>query len=297
MWRSLIALFVLVVAWMVSKDALVDRFAQPSGGEPPAPPEFASTAGWAARPAEEPPGGWEKPWGVDVFLLLPPPRIGDQAVNLPASRFTDPDNAVNQAVIDAFSELTPVYAPAYRAVAPAAFRLDETDPDFQAGLILEETDIIAAFEHYLETDNRFRGVLIVAYGETSKLLRPLEAAVLAREGVVDRTVGYVAIKAPDIAPPDAPLDYTCMAGVGRPCLVTAEYQPYLPFTRFLLPQLPVRALPEPGNVMPAGLSERLEARIASASAWLDANATKPAPPLPPLEAIEISPIKRPGEED
>lgn len=297
MWRSLIALFVLGVAWMVSKDALVDRFAQPTSTDAPEPPDYAATEAWIARPAEPTPGGWETPWGVDVFLILPAPRTGERVVNLPAGQMRTEGDALRRAIITEFSKLAPVYAPSYRAVAPAAYRFDSESPDFQSALITEEEDVIAAFNRYLDADNRFRGVLIVAYGEAARLLRPLEEAVLESDGLAERTLGYVAVKAPDIAPPAAPIDFSCMQGVSRPCLVSAEYEPDLPLTRFVLPQLPVRALPAPANAMPEGLAETLKDRIGSASNWLDTNATKPAPPLPPLEAIEISPIKRPGQQD
>jgi|GEM_PF-4179531 len=297
MWRSLIALIILGVAWMVSKDALVDRFAQPTRTEAPEPPDYAAAGAWIARPAEETSGGWETPWGVDVFLILPVPRSGERIVSLSARQMRDKGDPLHEAIIAEFSQLAPVYAPGYRAVAPAAYRLKTENPDFQSALITEEEDVIAAFNRYMESDNRFRGVLIVAYGEAARLLRPLEDIVLQSDGLTERTLGYVAIKAPDIAPPAEPIDFSCMPGVSRPCLVNAEYRPDLPLTRFVLPQLPVRALPAPAHAMPEGLAGTLKGRIESASNWLDTNATKPAPPLPPLEAIEISPVKRPGEGD
>jgi hypothetical protein len=46
------------------------------------------------------------------------------------------------------------------------------------------------------------------------------------------------------------------------------------------------------NLFFADLKRDVLHRSSTASAWLDKNADKPAPPLPPVERIEISPIKK-----
>ena len=63
------------LAAVLFQDALFRISITPSGhfAEEPAPPrpDYAKPEAWALRPAQPPPGGWETPWGIDIFFIHP----------------------------------------------------------------------------------------------------------------------------------------------------------------------------------------------------------------------------------
>src|SRR5262245_27181729 len=69
------AVLILVVAGLAFQDSLFRMAARPSGhfatSPTPPRPDYTKAEAWALRPEQPPPGGWEKPWGVDVFFLHP----------------------------------------------------------------------------------------------------------------------------------------------------------------------------------------------------------------------------------
>lgn len=297
MWRWVIGLLIAVLGWMLLKDPAFDRFARPASDDSPAAPDYSQGDAWLYKPDEQPPGAWETPWGVDVFLLLPAPHAGSDSAALSIEAFRTAGNELNAAIIEAFSDIAPVYAPAYRAVAPATFRYGDDSAEVREAEALAVADVKDALATYLSADNQFRAVMFVAYADAVTLLPELEARVRATPGLENRIVGYLAVKAPSITAQTEPVEYACMEGVERPCLFSTTYEPSLPLSRFVLPQYPVRALPSPDAPVAENTLDRLRLRLEAASTWLDTFATKPAPPLPPMEAIEIAPIKRPGEND
>lgn len=300
MVRIIAAAFVLLLAWVFAKDAIFNMAARPSAdGFVAEPADYSSVDAWAFRPSAETPGAWERPWGIDVFLVLPAPRDAEGLMVDTASAQAREafQGEVSVALVERLSGIGAVYAPVYRAPAPAAYRLPGDSDVFERASDAARSDIMSAFDAYLANDNRSRAILFVGLAEGADHLRALEARAAGDPLLMGRTLGYVSLRAPDYAYDPDPLEAQCMQGVERPCLIKAQYKPHLPFTRFFVPSAPVRALPKPEEVISPDLVDRLKLRADRASVWLDANAAKPAPPLPPMESIEIAPVRKPGETD
>ncbi len=301
MLKFLFVALMLALVWMLGKDAAMNVLLRPPADAAiPVAASYDRDDGWLVRPAEATPGAWATPWGVDVFLILPAPRVADRTVILDPAGPTLTGAGAREtftAIADPLGTIGPVYAPAYRMIAPAAFRLPAGDSAIPAARALATEDILSAFTHYLDVDNRGRAFLIVAVAEGGDHLPFIQQRIEADPRLVGLTVGYVHLKAPDYAAASEPMVAQCMEGVGRPCLIASAYQPELPVERFFLPQLPVRALPALDAVWSPEMLGSLDARARAASLWLDEFAAKPAPPLPPMESIEVAPIRRAGDVD
>lgn len=288
MLRGILALLVVVLGWMLGKDALFDAVLAPDAATRlEAPGDWTAPASWLARPDTPPPGAWETPWGIDVILLLPAPRSLGREPNAIAQARSD--------LAGALSAIGPVYAPAIRAVAPASYRTGRTQGTYERALENARADALAAFEAYLAADNRGRGVMFVALAETSDLLPALAGRVADEPRLQARTVGFVRLSAPATQRPEPPTITACMSHLADACETVFTYEPDLPLQRFVLPNPPVRALPRPGAEIAPAEIEWLRQRALTASAVLDAEGIKPAPPLPPLESVDIAPVRRPGE--
>lgn len=124
--------------------------------------DYALPASWALRPSEPPPGGWRTPWGVDVFFIHPATASGDKDSLYPGHPSSDQRlfNAILPSHAGPFSSAGPIYAPRYRQ-----FRRED-------GPLAEDLayiDILHAFDAYMKTDNRARGVLLVGVAEGADL--------------------------------------------------------------------------------------------------------------------------------
>src|SRR6185503_695062 len=69
------AIVVLIATGLAFQDSFFRMAVAPPGhfATSPVPPrpDYLKAESWALRPAQPQPGGWEKPWGVDVFFIHP----------------------------------------------------------------------------------------------------------------------------------------------------------------------------------------------------------------------------------
>jgi hypothetical protein len=131
----------------------------------PARPDYAVAANWALRPETPPPGAWEKPWGIDVFFIHPTSAHGggwNVAADMPKA-MERLDETLMPVHARAFMGGGPVYAPRYRQAA--LYASVTTGQESKEALDLAYSDILRAFDHYMATDNRDRGVIIAGVGQ------------------------------------------------------------------------------------------------------------------------------------
>src|SRR5690606_4203374 len=64
-----------IAGFVLFQDALFRMSIAPSGRfsaeAAPQQLDYTRKESWALRPAQPPPGGWEKPWGIDTFFIGP----------------------------------------------------------------------------------------------------------------------------------------------------------------------------------------------------------------------------------
>ena len=161
---------VIVAGAVLFQDALFrmsitpqGRFAQEAA---PARPDYAKAESWALRPAQPPPGGWETPWGVDVFFIHPASAYSNAGWNAAVDNAEALERLKERILPNhagPFLQAGPVYAPLYRqASLHSEVNVGgEGDGAFE----LAYGDVLRAFDHYMEVDNRYRGVVIAGVGQ------------------------------------------------------------------------------------------------------------------------------------
>lgn len=339
------------------------------------PPDPAQPEAWLARPASPPPGAWERPWGVDVFLILPASAAASATGPGKSAMFA----ADAPLYIQPLSAAGPVYAPAYRP-APAPMRRVPGAGEI-ASLETAYGDVLAAFDHYLANENRERAILLVGVRDgglhAARLARERFASDAARERLAALFLIDAATPADLVSSAGAlplcreALTIQCLAawrsveagrieraerqfqpvwtaaglienaaGSNQPCINPVTWRSdaaMAPRTAHggairatsarltteesddltLLPEAAsarcrrgwleadlapglrrTEVWPRPGrpqrvNLFAADLSRQAAASAQAISLWLDANARKPAPPLPPPRAIADAPIRPP----
>ena len=166
-----VVLVVLVVfSAVLFQDALFRMSITPPGrfAQEPAPPraDYARAESWALRPAQPPPGGWETPWGIDIFFIHPTSAYSNAGWNTPVDNAEALERLKERILPNhagPFLQAGPVYAPLYRQVSLHS-EIDvggEGDGAFD----LAYDDVLRAFDHYMAVDNRFRGVVIAGVGQ------------------------------------------------------------------------------------------------------------------------------------
>ncbi len=132
---------------------------------PPA-PDYSKRDAWALFPATPPPGAWETPWGVDVFFIHSTSAYaGDawnEAIDSPTS-MKRLDNHILPNEAAPFLKAGPVYAPRYRQAALEAELQVGADSD--GAFEIAYDDVLSAFDAYLNTDNRGRGIIVAGVGQ------------------------------------------------------------------------------------------------------------------------------------
>lgn len=160
----------VVAGAIIFQDALFRMSITPPGrfAEETAPPrpDYAKPDSWALKPARLPPGGWEKPWGVDIFFIHPGSAYSNAGWN---AAIDNPEalDRLKQKILPnqagPFLQAGPVYAPLYRQ---ASLHVEinagsEGDGAFE----LAYQDVLRAFDHYIATDNRHRGIILAGVGQ------------------------------------------------------------------------------------------------------------------------------------
>ncbi|MDZ4761439.1 MAG: DUF3089 domain-containing protein [Alphaproteobacteria bacterium] len=186
---SLLAIVGLLLAAILIGVAFGDSFfrmsIRPSGGfdaaAAPAVADYSLPSSWAMRPATPPPGGWETPWGVDVFFIHPTTAYAGNGWNAATddrAAIDRLDASVLPNLAGPFAKAGPVYAPHYRQ---ATLHSDlSVEASSEKALLLAYEDILGSFDAYMTADNRGRGVVLVGYGQGA-----LHAARLLRDRFQD----------------------------------------------------------------------------------------------------------------
>jgi hypothetical protein len=197
----------IIAGWVLLQDPMFRMAAKPPGNfaarpAPPA-PDYAKAESWALRPALPPPGGWEKPWGVDIFFVHPTSAYAGDDWNAP----TD-DKAANERLINRilpnhagpFLQSGPVYAPRYRQAA--LYSEMDVGGEGDGAFLLAYTDVLAAFDHYMAADNRGRGIVLAGVGQGGLYVQKLLADRFQAQPLQERlAVAYIIDAA---LPADAP---------------------------------------------------------------------------------------------
>jgi hypothetical protein len=160
----------LVLGAVLFQDALFRMSITPQGrfAQEPAPTraDYAKPESWALRPAQPPPGGWERPWGIDTFFISPASSYSNAGWNTPIDN-PEARERLKERILPnhagPFLQAGPVYAPLYRQ-ASLHTELNiggEGDGAFE----LAYSDVLRAFDHYMTVDNRHRGIVLAGIGQ------------------------------------------------------------------------------------------------------------------------------------
>ena len=289
MKKALIALAVLCAAWFGLKDIALQSYLSNGELNVPASLSYDTGEAWAVTPEVPPPGAWETPWGVDAFVVLPPANVNLQHGLLPiedAEVIKDTLGALQQ-MGEAIPGQTPVYAPLYRAPSPAT-----KGDDRLAMNAMSSDDLLSAFEHYLETFNNGRGIMLIIAESSDPYASPLIER-LQEDDLVSRFAGLISF-GPETSPYETqPLKCANVLGDGCHQKVTTKSKTN--FGRLLMPSLSYTA-PALNVIDANGVAQAIKTQAENVSIWLDETQPKPAEPFFATEIIESSPIYRPGED-
>lgn len=291
MRRAILIATAAIILWMGLKDWTYRTYMSFQTSEAPQALDYSQTAAWARKPEESQPGGWEKPWGVDVFLLPPEPRAPYPAGIVPADHESS-SVRTDAFVISAaplFGE-TSLYAPYLRYPSPALNAQSKTNMAHTTS-----GDALAAFRQYLERHNRERGVLLAAPHSALASVRAIIAEIEDNEELLLRFGGLILLDELTASSPQI----SCSEAFQGTCALHVAMSSKVSMWQRVLPNLNAPPLTHIFEDMP-GDTAKVSDRLAVFSSWLDENAPKPAEPLggfDEMEAVDIAPIRRPGEVD
>ena len=250
-------------------------------------PDPASVDQWLAIPETTPDTVWASGWDIDVWVLPPRPRqwtaVGVQSPG--AKPFASRQQDILADLQPYVSILGTLYAPAARL--PSA---TSTLPNWSDA----EDDTLAAFDHYWETMNNGRA-LVVAVPEGSEPLLPAMLETIDALPEMDRSrfAGVVKLGQPKVS--EFPLA-DCDDAPEPPCTLTLPFSEPQSLSAFV-----VRGPPSGINglrpINDADVRVRLDQHRGRILDWLETSVTKPAEPFGGFEVIETAPIRRPGEVD
>lgn len=242
-----------------------------SRAKAPKAPAYSDTQSWLARPASAMPGGWSRPWGVDVFWLTGKDQSFAGGWNSPIDWVGNISSTeTDKLFIGGLSEDVGVYAPRRRF----ANELNGPDEDFIAARRLEAEDARAAFDLYIEQDHNLRGFFLGGRGSGVEMVKTIYAERISETRPYENVFGGFIIESQSGSE----------AMEGLPALPACAGN-----------QLDFPCLHNLEGMDANAAAESVSDLFSSFSAWLDANAPKPASPLPPIETIEIAPIHKPNE--
>ena len=291
MRKVLIAAAILVVGWFALKDWAYTALQGKADATPEAPDYYYAEV-WLARPDTPTSGGWEEPWGVDLFLIAPPVSapMPKGSIAADSAVMKDEYSALIQDLGLTEKDLT-IYAPSYRSPSPASTRR-ERDEEIK----FAQDDIAAAMKRYLSTDNRLRGLVILAAPDTEPMLY---AALQQLPKSQDFRERFGGVLMPSRKNESHWNDFigTCSPAFEACARATSLVDSTSPLS-WLMPNLPRRYRTYTGE---PNLADNIAARTQELSNWLDLNAEKPAEPFDTWaadEVVDVAPIHRPnGDED
>jgi hypothetical protein len=201
------AVLAFAAAWALLADPIFRMAVKPPGtfATRPAPPapNYAKPESWVLRPALPPPGGWEKPWGIDIFFVHPTSAYAGDDWNAPIDDKTANERLLNRILPNhagPFLQSGPVYAPRYRQAA--LYSEMNVGGEGDGAFLLAYTDVLAAFDHYIAADNRGRGVILAGVGQGGLYVQKLLADRFQAQPLRDRLAAAYIIDA--ALPADAP---------------------------------------------------------------------------------------------
>lgn len=220
------AVVALGLGWLALQDTFFRMAIKPPGGfsaaTPPPAPDYTKPESWALRPAQLTPGGWETPWGVDVFFIHPTSAYAGDTWNAPID---DPaakarlDDQVLPNHAGPFKRVGPIYAPRYRQAA--LYSELDVGGEGDRAFLLAYSDVLAAFDAYMAKDNRQRGVLLVGGGQGGLYAQKLLQDRFQQEPLRDRLAAAYIIDAalPADFPDKAVVQGLCKDAASIQCIV------------------------------------------------------------------------------
>jgi hypothetical protein len=179
-----------------------------SGSAPPPPPDYSLPKAWAAWPGHAsgadvvPPGLTDTPLPesakADVFFIHPTTYIAGGADNAhydePGFTSKQIDQGVLRFQASVFNACCRVYAPHYRQAALGAFLMAD-EARAEAAYQLAYSDVLRAFDYYLEHENHERPFILASHSQGSlHAMRLLQERIaghpLQRQLVAAYIIGY-----------------------------------------------------------------------------------------------------------
>jgi hypothetical protein len=201
------AIAVLVAGGLIFQDQWFRMAIHPPGefAKAPAPPrpDYADDASWALKPSQPPPGGWERPWGIDVFFIHPTSAYDGDDWNAKIDDAKSKERLEEKLLPNhagPFLQAGPVYAPRYRQAA--LWSEVDVGGEGDGAFLVAYNDILAAFDAYMERYNRGRGVIVVGVGQGGLYAQRLLADRFQAEPLKERLAAAYIIDA--ALPTDAP---------------------------------------------------------------------------------------------
>jgi hypothetical protein len=196
-----------VAGWLSLQDSIFRMAVTPPGHfatwPAPSQPDYAKPESWALRPSQPTAGGWEKPWGVDIFLVHPTSAYAGDNWNAAIDDKVSTDRLMNRILPNQagpFLQAGPVYAPRYRQAALHS-EID-VGGEGNGAFLLAYGDVLASFDHYIANDNRSRGIILVGVGQGGLYAQKLLADRFQDQPLQERlAVAYIIDAA---LPADAP---------------------------------------------------------------------------------------------
>ncbi len=281
-------LIALIAAWFGLKNTAYNMWMTRGAVEIPAALDYTTAQSWASQPTETPSGAWETPWGVDIFMVYPSPRLASpHGLIDPEVALAHPSHArLQDEILKALPTDASLYVPKYRMISNAE------RPDTLTRLVAD--DLSAAFDAYLANANRGRGVMLVVIGDTHEAIDPLLDR-LQMDDLQHRFAGLIHIAPSPSQEPDRYDTLMCSPGLERACFQAVEVETQHSLMEHLFARLP-NMRPDFVILDAEGVAAAIAAQTAQVTYWLDTYGPKPAEPLFGFEAIETAPIYRPGED-
>lgn len=290
MRRILIAVLVLFVAWIALKNVAYSAFIGETEFQPQTPDYYYDEA-WLDRPDSPPPGGWDSPWGIDIFVIAPPlSEPAPKGLIAAESPYLTTEYEEFRSSLIGDNQDFEIYAPSYRSPSPASGAARR-----KAMMTTSVEDVALGLKRYLSADNRDRGLLILTAPGAEPFLEQALEQLPDSDGFRQRFGGIIVSAQSGITDLEA-MTAPCSPAF-EACVMPASLSAQPTPMRFILPSLP---RPEMTYAADAELQSAINSRALALSDWLETNAAKPAEPFDTWaadEIVDVAPIRRPNQDE